>query len=127
VALARAGHILALYTGDSRPVAEKMLEASGMEHYFRLRFFGTEVALRTDMVKLAIEAAGKLAGRSFGSHEVVIIGDSVRDIEAGQAFGVRTILVATGAYTMDELRSRGADYVFPDVSDYHRVITAVES
>jgi len=41
--------------------------------------------------------------------------------------GARSIAVATGSHTTDELRTSGADVVFQDLSDLEEVLAALES
>jgi phosphoglycolate phosphatase len=77
-------YVLALYTGDSPAVARAVMEATGLGRYFPYRFYGTEAASRADMVKRAIEKAAQVTSREFGGKDTVVIGDSVRDIEAGR-------------------------------------------
>ena len=77
----------------------EVLKATGLGGYFRFCQYGTEVATRADMVRQAINRAEKLTGRRFAGRDIVIIGDSVRDIECGRHFHALTIAVATGFLT----------------------------
>jgi phosphoglycolate phosphatase len=43
-----------------------------------------------------------------------VIGDTVRDVRAGQAIGARTLAVATGTVSFEELVASGADLVVRD-------------
>jgi phosphoglycolate phosphatase-like HAD superfamily hydrolase len=47
---------------------------------------------------------------------VVVIGDTPRDVHAAHSIGAECIAVATGTYTLEQLRAAGADYVFADFS-----------
>lgn len=124
-ALADTGNILALYTGDSKVVATTMLEGAGLGRYFRIRLFGTEVERRPDMITLAREKAAKLAGRPFSGKDTVVVGDSIKDIEAGREHGARTIAIATGSHSRAELNRYGPDFVFKDMKDWRRVMAAI--
>jgi len=126
-ALKDRGHYLVLYTGDSRVVAEKILEATGLQPYFRLFLFGTEVRKRSDMVRTAIEEASRAAGRPFTAREVVVVGDSIRDVESGREYGAVTVAVATGFHSADELRKTHPDFVFADLKDHRAVLNAIDS
>jgi len=125
--LAATDNIVVLYTGDSPRVVEHVLGATGLGRYFRYFFYGTEVPTRADMVRQAIEKAGETVGREFRGKDIVVIGDSVRDIECGRAFGARTIAVATGIHAKEQLAAAGADFLFPDLKDYRRVLKAIAS
>ncbi|MBI2860215.1 MAG: HAD family hydrolase [Chloroflexi bacterium] len=126
-ALSHTGNVVALYTGDSPGIVARVLQATGLGRYFHFCLYGTEVKARADMVKLAKARAETMTGRKFDGKDTVIIGDSVRDIECGQQFDALTIAVSTGFHLTDELLQRGPDYLFADLSDYRRVLAAIES
>ncbi len=46
-----------------------------------------------------------------------MIGDTPHDIACGKVIGARTIAVATGRYSVDELRAESPTAVFDDLSD----------
>ena len=123
--LSRTDHIVALYTGDSSKIVNHVFRATGLGRYFKFCFYGTEVATRSDMVKLAINKAEKSTGREFGNKNIVIIGDSVRDIECGKLFGALTIAVATGFHSEEELLKAEPDYLFDNLKDYRKVLKAI--
>ncbi len=123
--LFHTGDILALYTGDSAAVAQAMLAATGLGKYFRLCFYGTESLSRADMVRQAALEASRLAGKTINGNDIVIIGDSLRDIEAAREVGAIIIAVATGFHTPEQLRARRPDYLFPDLSDVRSVLRII--
>ena len=53
---------------------------------------------------------------------VIVIGDTPHDIECARVAGARSIAVATGGYTVEQLREFGADDVLPDLSDTEAVL-----
>jgi phosphoglycolate phosphatase-like HAD superfamily hydrolase len=77
------------------------------------------------MVKLAINKAEKSTGREFRDKNIVIIGDSVRDIECGKLFSALTIAVATGFHSEEELLKVEPDYLFDNLKDYRKVLKAI--
>jgi len=123
--LRKADAVLVLYTGDSRAVAESICCAAGLTGYFRKSLYGTEVAARADMVRQAIEWAERETGRKFRGKDIVITGDSLRDIECGKQFKAVTIAVATGSHTAAVLQSAGPDFLFTDLADTEKVLRAV--
>lgn len=124
-ALVQEGHFIVLYTGGSRRIAEKVLEVTGMGRYFALRFYGTEVTARTDMVRMAIERAGEICRRTFHGGDVVIIGDSIRDVDCAKAFQAFSIAVATGYHSRQQLSRRGADVVLKSLRDWREIVRIV--
>jgi len=83
------------------------------------------VKTRADMVRRALAKAEELTGKQFQGKDIVIIGDSIRDIEVGKEFGALTIAVATGFHTAGELAARQPDYLFKSLRDYRKVIKAI--
>jgi phosphoglycolate phosphatase len=107
--LSKGDHIIALYTGDSPGIVNSAFRATNLGKYFEFCLYGTEVETRADMVRLAVEKAEKLTGQEFRDKDVVIIGDSTRDIECGKLFNALTIAVATGfQMTRDGADERGS-------------------
>jgi phosphoglycolate phosphatase-like HAD superfamily hydrolase len=43
---------------------------------------------------------------------VVVIGDTPKDIDAAQAIGAQSVAVATGGFTLAQLKEAGATWVF---------------
>jgi phosphoglycolate phosphatase len=111
--LTKTADIIMLYTGDSKAIVEAVFKTTGLGKYFRDCFYGTDVE--------------DVSGKDFSGKDIVIIGDSLRDIEVSKQFGAMMISVATGVYSEDELRKSGADYVFKDLSDYKKVINAINA
>ena len=54
---------------------------------------------------------------------VIVIGDTPHDIECARVAGARSIAVATGGYTVDQLREAGADHALTDLADTGAVLT----
>ncbi len=126
-ALAMTDNIVALYTGDSPAIVKHVFQATELGKYFKFCFYGTDVEKRADMVRLAIAKAERMAGRQFRDKDVVIIGDSIRDIECGKPFNALTIAVATGFYTKVQLSAVEPDYLFENLSNYRKVLAAIEA
>ncbi len=120
------GHILVLYTGDSPGIVTGVLQATGLKSYFAAIVHGAEAETRIGLLKLAVARGEAMANRSFRGREVVVIGDSVRDVNAGKEYGAVTIAVATGFHTPEMLGARDPDYLFKDLSNYRKVLAAIE-
>jgi phosphoglycolate phosphatase-like HAD superfamily hydrolase len=125
--LTKMGDVIMLYTGDSKAIVEAVLKTTGLGKYFAACFYGTEVSRRADMITLALKRAKELAGKDFKGKDIVIIGDSLRDIEVSKQIDALMISVATGVYSEEELRKSGADYVFKDLSNYRQVINTINA
>lgn len=118
--------ILGLLTGNLREGARLKLEAAGLGFgRFRVGAFGSDHADRSELPEVAIQRAEEAFGRRFAGKEVVIIGDTPLDVACGEHLGVRTIAVATGSYSEEQLRRCGPDFLFPSLADTAAVRRAI--
>ncbi|HEV2982782.1 MAG TPA: HAD hydrolase-like protein, partial [Vicinamibacterales bacterium] len=62
---------------------------------------------------------------AFAPSESIVIGDTPLDVACAKAGGARSIAVATGNHTVDQLRAAGADVVFEDLSATREVLAAI--
>jgi len=108
---------LGIVTGNIESTARIKLHSAGLRHFFRHGGYSDEHADRADIARQALARlrADLPAGAAFSA--VWIIGDTPFDIAAAHAAGARCLAVATGRSTVDELRSAGADAVFPTLAD----------
>ncbi|HDH96680.1 MAG TPA: HAD family hydrolase [Proteobacteria bacterium] len=119
---------LGLLTGNYEEGARIKLSRFGLQDFFEFGAFGSDHESRPELVKIAIERAEKLYGQpiEMGKH-IVIIGDTPRDVECARLFGLTCIGVATGRYSVEELKRVGADYAFEDLSDTRRIVEIILS
>jgi phosphoglycolate phosphatase-like HAD superfamily hydrolase len=61
------------------------------------------------------------------ARDAIVIGDTPNDVACAQASGARSIAVATGSHTVEELRASGADVVFEDLSHTSDVLRVIQS
>ncbi len=118
--------LVGLLTGNLDVTAGIKLRAVGLDpSRFRVAAYGNEAQARTDLPQIAVARAEALVGHKFRGKDIVIIGDTPLDIACGESLGVRTIGVATGRYSVEDLRSAGADAVFPTLGDTDAVVAAI--
>jgi phosphoglycolate phosphatase len=109
----RSDVLLGLATGNIERGARIKLARGNLNRYFSFGGFGSDSENRTALVRRAADVAvGK--NSVLGSNDIFVIGDTPRDVDAGRDAGFRTVGVATGQYTVEELRQCGADIVIPD-------------
>lgn len=121
VSQADAAH-LALLTGNYEPAAHIKLRHFDLGHFFSWGAFGEDSIHRDDLARLVLERAVQRGVPPAARDNVVVVGDTPHDIACARAVGARVIAVATGGYTVDELRESGADAVFDDLSDTEQVL-----
>lgn len=123
---ARPDVLLGLVTGNLAAGAAAKLRAAGIDpSRFRVGAYGSDHELRVELPGVACRRARDELGIVVTGHDVVVIGDTPADVECGQAIGARTIGVATGYFSVDELRARGADDAFEDLADTDAVVRAI--
>ena len=105
-ALHQHGAALGLVTGNIESVAWRKMAAAGLRRFFGFGAFGDESARRADLPPLAIERAGHW----FDPARSYVVGDTPLDIDCGLACGMKTVAVATGRYSLDELRACKPDF-----------------
>lgn len=116
-----------LTTGSLRGVASQVLSRAGLLGYFPLTSFGDECDHRREIIDRALEKATWVYGLSRDSIELVTVGDAPMDIEAGKEFSARTIAVATGLSSIEDLKSHHPDFVFPNLLDTQAILNAIIS
>lgn len=113
---------LALLTGNYREAAEIKLQHFELWDFFEWGAFSDDAADRNALVPIARSRAEIYDIPVEAIERVVVIGDTPHDIECARVAGARSIAVATGGFTMDQLREAGADDVLPDLSDTEAVL-----
>ena len=63
-----------------------------------------------------------MLGREFEGDAMWVIGDTPADVDCARSVSARTIAVATGRYTVDELAEHAPTAVFPDLADTDAVL-----
>jgi phosphoglycolate phosphatase-like HAD superfamily hydrolase len=119
--------VQSVLTGNLQPIARLKLDAVGLTRFFDLDAgaYGSDHHLRANLVPVAAARAQQRYGRAFDGPDVVVIGDTPNDIDCGRAAGARTVAVATGPFSADELRAHRADVVLPNLSDTGTAIEAI--
>jgi len=118
--------VLGLLTGNIAAGARIKVEAAGLRFdRFRVGAYGSDHAARPELPAIAVERARDLTGVAYAGKEIVIVGDTPKDVACGTHLGVRTIAVATGSHPVDELAACGPDHVFADLGDVDAVWRAI--
>src|SRR4051812_11912991 len=122
---ARDGVVQSLLTGNLEANAALKLRAFDLDGLldFEVGGYGSDPhEERADLVEVARRRARDKYREPAGT---VLIGDTPLDVRAAHAAGARAVAVATGPYSVDELRESGAEAVLEDLRDAERVAAAV--
>jgi phosphoglycolate phosphatase len=122
----RDDRLIALLTGNFEPSARIKLEHFGLWRYFPWGAFGDDAPDRNGLVPIAVERAVARGHPRVPPERIVVIGDTPRDVACAAAAGARSIAVATGGATAEQLRLAGADVTFDTLADTARVIAAID-
>jgi phosphoglycolate phosphatase-like HAD superfamily hydrolase len=113
---------LALLTGNYRDTAEIKLRHFEIWDFFEWGAFADDAADRNALVPIALQRAETYDIPVAALERVIVIGDTPHDVECARVAGAKSIAVATGGFTIDQLRAAGADEVLPDLADTKRVL-----
>jgi len=120
----RPEFLMGLGTGNLEEGAHIKLGRADLMKYFRFGGYGSDAEPRPEVLQFAVRRGQAIAERTFAPREVVVIGDNVRDVQAGKAIGAMTIAVASGPMSIDELAEAKPDFLFKDLSDTAKVLKA---
>jgi phosphoglycolate phosphatase-like HAD superfamily hydrolase len=112
------GIVLGLLTGNLEMGARIKLAPFSINEYFPAGAFGSDDEDRNMLLPVAVRRFQELVQEDIRIEECVVIGDTPRDVECAKIYGASCFAVATGPYSADALREKGADYVAEDLSDH---------
>lgn len=122
-ALSKRGDVvLGIATGNIKEAASIKLRRSGLGHYFRFGGFGSDFEDREEIIRIAIERGKGFLNKENGFDGIFVIGDTPLDIIAARAVGAKAVAVATGSYSVRDLREYNPDYLFENFSDLESVL-----
>lgn len=118
--------LVGLLTGNLEGGAALKLGAVGLDPArFAIGAYGSDSARRPDLPAIAAERAARRTGKRFAGADIVIIGDTPDDIACGRPIGARVVAVATGHYSLAQLRAAGAPHAIENLSDTRAVTNAL--
>jgi phosphoglycolate phosphatase len=118
---ARPGVVQTLVTGNIAAVGVGKVSAFGLEGWLDTDIggYGDDHPVRSELVRRSRERAEAVHGPFT---DVLVVGDTVHDVDAALAAGVTAVGVATGPATAAELQEAGAHHVLADLADVDAVV-----
>ena len=104
-----------LLTGNTRGGARAKLTYYDLFKYFPDGAFAEDLGDRPSIAARAVELARR-AG-PLQDERLFVIGDTPHDVHAANAIGARTIAVATGGYSIEELEAHNPWRTLPELPD----------
>jgi phosphoglycolate phosphatase len=115
--LAEDGVLLGLTTGGTEGAAHVKLGRAQLNKYFAFGGYGSDSADRVELTKKAIERGGCLLGEPLDPADVLVVGDTPRDVKAALGAGAVPVGVASHKHSVEDLREAGAEYVIETLKD----------
>lgn len=111
--------VQSVLTGNVTANARTKLAAFDLDRFLDLEVAatGSDAEIRAQLPDIARRRAAGKYGVWFAGHATVVIGDTVRDVQAASAAGARSIAVATGKDSAQDLAGAGASIVLPNLTD----------
>ncbi len=115
----RPGAVLALLTGNFSGASKLKLTHYNLAHFFAFGAFADDSHDRNLLGPVALRRARETFGTEAfpdPSRDVLIIGDTPRDIACARACGARVLAVATGKHSRDALAAHAPDFLADDLT-----------
>jgi phosphoglycolate phosphatase-like HAD superfamily hydrolase len=112
-----------LLTGNFKESAFIKLNRAGLDSFFDFGAFGCNHANRNDLPEIAYEYAKSSYGTSFEPADLVIIGDTPKDIACAKHFGATSVAVSTGSFSSKELAVHQPDLLLSSLEHPYQWIS----
>lgn len=117
-----AGVTIGVLTGNYADTGAGKLAAAGIDvDRFAVRVWGDESPFdppaRDHLPGVALDRHAAMSGSRLPGERVLIVGDTVHDVACARAHGCRSLGVATGKYSREDLLASGADRAENDLTD----------
>ena len=117
-------HVLGVLTGNLSAVATEKLRVTGIDSYFAECFCADNYFDRNRLVEDAVRtcvANYKLSDRN----NVMIVGDTPRDMSAANAGKATSIGIASGVFSLEQLSQAHATWVFSNLRPSKELLRAL--
>ncbi len=111
-----------LLTGNMRAGARAKLEHHSLWNTFAFGAFADDSEHRNELGPHALRRAREHHGVEFRAENTWIIGDTPHDIACGRAIGARTLAVATGGCSLEELSRHQPTALVADLSETEVIV-----
>jgi phosphoglycolate phosphatase-like HAD superfamily hydrolase len=116
-----------LLTGNTPAGARAKLAHYGIERYFAGGAFCVDELERVEIARRALAVAAEQIGADPERDAVTVVGDTPADVLCGRAIGARTVAVASGAYSREQLETYTPSVVldaFPHPPEFEALLAS---
>lgn len=114
--------VLGLLTGNLARGAEIKLTHYRVWHYFEFGAYADDHHDRNQLGHFARQRAREKHGFEFPPERIFVLGDTPHDITCARAIGAKAVAIATGKFSIEELRPLNPDFLFADLGDVPSVL-----
>ncbi|MCA9041059.1 MAG: HAD hydrolase-like protein, partial [Planctomycetaceae bacterium] len=106
-----------LLTGNLEQGAHLKINHYGLQHYFAFGSYGDHHRNRDDVARDALDRIRQQFGEQIQSEQVWVIGDTPSDVLCAQAIQARSLAVATGVFSREELVASSPDLLVNNLTE----------
>lgn len=123
---ARDDIFVGLLTGNFEAGARIKLEHFDLWKYFPCGAYGDDAADRNALVPFALARARECGLPDLAPEHILVVGDTPHDVACARAVDAVPVAVATGGFSVEQLRESGAEIVFQDLSNTQEFLELLE-
>ena len=120
------GELKALLTGNSKETAYEKLKPFNIHREFEIGAFGDESEDRLILLRKVHRRAEDFYNKRIDKKEIVVVGDSIPDIEVAKEYGVKSLIVLTGWTEESAIRKASPDFIMETFRNFKKVYTALK-
>lgn len=109
------GALLGVVSGNLREIGRKKLELADLWSFFSISAFSEDGHTRAELAREAAYRAGLSKKHAFG--RISLVGDHENDVAAAKANDFRSVAVATGISSAEELAAVSPDLLLRDLTE----------
>lgn len=117
--------IIGLLTGNFSGGAEIKLSHIDLNYHFSLGVYGDDTAIRNEMPAIARKKIKEKYNKDISFQDMIIIGDTIFDIECARKSGACSVAVGTGWTPKSLILSHEPDHYFDDLGNTKEVISTL--
>ncbi len=122
---ARSEVMMGLLTGNFEGSGRHKLLLPDIDRYFPFGAFADDGESRNDLPGVAVEKAYRLTGQRFLEQDIIIIGDTEHDIACARVLNAKSIAVATGTYSTEELKKHNPHILYENLCETDSVMSEI--
>jgi len=111
------GYLLGIVTGNIEAAAHIKLHRAQLNRFFSFGGYGSDSSDRGEITRIALRQAALVYGDDVKPEQAFVVGDTPRDVEGAHAAGLDCVGVATGHYTVEQLRKADADFAIASLEE----------